>query len=325
MTYHLKTKLPIISDKFSISMTRPRPDMEISGSPERTDFRSVIESEDGGLFLIECFNLSKYKRKRAIAEIVNRLNINGLKSTIVYKKTTDGDFLFKDNNLAWQVCNFIKSDNLDRPDYVYIKEIGSEFAGFLIDLSQTSTKINLKNTDLPFFSIKKYIHSIFRQISIHNPEINPKIKPVYDFLESGFFDKHDLLKEGFCHGDIHPMNVIWKNKRIVAVIDWEFMGIKPEIYDLANLLGCIGIEDPNALGGNLVKELIAKLKKTNIYEKASWDILIEFVIAIRFGWLSEWLRKKDHEMIELETDFMNLLVKYCHDINSIWNAIKGED
>jgi homoserine kinase type II len=35
--------------------------------------------------------------------------------------------------------------------------------------------------------------------------------------------------------------------------------------------------------------------------------LIEFVIAIRFAWLSEWLRHEDREMIALETDYMNLL------------------
>lgn len=325
MTHSIKSKLPVISDKFSIPMKRQRPDMEISGSPERTDFRSVIESEDGGLFLIECFEPSKYKRKKIITETVNRLNIHGLKKTIPYEKSVDENFLFRENGLAWQVCRFIESDNLDRPDYAFLPEIGAEFADFLIDLNKISRKIGLNNSDLPFFSIKNYIISMFGQINTHNPEIISKIKPIYNLLENRFFDRHDFLKESFCHGDIHPMNVIWKENKIIAVIDWEFMGIKPEIYDLANFLGCVGMEDPNALGGNLVKELIGNLKNSNIYENASWDILIEFVIAIRFGWLSEWLRKKDNEMIELETDFMNLLLNYNNDIKSHWNAIRGEN
>lgn len=325
MTDNTESKLSTISNIFSITMKRQRPDMDISGSPERTDFRSVIESEDGGLFLIECFEQSKYKRKKIIAETINRLNIHGLKKTIPYERTPDGNFLLKEGGLVWQICRFIESDIIVRPDYVFLPEIGAEFADFIIDLNMISRKIDLNSTDLPFFSIKNYIVSIFSQINTHNPEIISKIKPVYDFLESNFFDKHRLLKEGFCHGDIHPMNAIWKNKKIVAVIDWEFMGIKPEIYDLANLLGCIGIEDPNALGGNLVNELIGKLKKSCIYENDSWDILIEFVIAVRFGWLSEWLRKKDTEMIQLETDFMNLLFNYSKDIKSHWNTIRGEN
>lgn len=323
--HNIESKLPMVSGKFSISMKRPRPDKEISGSPERTDFRCVIESYDGGLFIIECFELSKSKRKQVIADTINRLNIHGLKKTIPYQKSEDGNFLFTENGLVWQVCRFIESDDIVRPDYVFLPEIGEEFADFIIDLNRISRKIDLNSTDLPFFSIKKYIISIFTQINTHNPEIIPKIKPVYDFLENNFFDKHCLLKEGFCHGDIHPMNAIWKNNKIIAVIDWEFMGIKPEIYDLANLLGCIGIEDPNALGGDLVKELIGKLKKSDIYGNDSWDILIEFVIAVRFGWLSEWLRKKDTEMIQLETDFMNLLLNYSKDIKSHWNTIRGEN
>jgi len=324
MKNNIESRLSTISDKFSINIKRSRPDIEMSGSPERTDFRSVIESEDGGLFLIECFELSKYKRKKIIAETISRLNINGLKKTIVYEKSVEGNFLFKEKGLAWQVCKFIKSDNLDRPDYVILPEIGAEFADFIIDLNHVSRKTNLINTDLPFFSIRNYIISIFAQINAHNPEIIHKINPVFKLLGNRFFDKHDLLKEGFCHGDIHPMNIIWQEKKIVAVIDWEFMGIKPEIYDLANLLGCIGIDDPNSLGGNLVNELIEKLKKSGIYGNDSWDILVEFVIAIRFGWLSEWLRKKDTEMIELETDFMNLLITYCNDIKSHWYSIKGD-
>jgi homoserine kinase type II len=31
------------------------------------------------------------------------------------------------------------------------------------------------------------------------------------------------------------------------------------------------------------------------------------VLAIRLAWLSDWLRRDDREMIELETDFIGLL------------------
>ena len=32
--------------------------------------------------------------------------------------------------------------------------------------------------------------------------------------------------------------------------------------------------------------------------------LPELTLAVRFGWLSEWLRKRDAVMVELELDYM---------------------
>jgi aminoglycoside phosphotransferase (APT) family kinase protein len=39
----------------------------------------------------------------------------------------------------------------------------------------------------------------------------------------------------FCHGDYHPMNIIWSADDIKCVIDWEFSEYKSEIYDAANI------------------------------------------------------------------------------------------
>lgn len=314
-----------IAEVFSISVKRIMAETEIKGSPERTDFRCVVEDSSGHEYILEKFGISKAEQKNRTAITVQKLHKAGLVKTIPYIAMQSGGFTYIENKTAWQASEFVRSDNLPRPDYVIHPEIGSEFAGFLGDLSETALKIFKYDNSIKVFSIKKYIIDTFRHIEIYNPEIRIKIKPVFIFLKNAFFQVHDTLKTGFCHGDIHPMNVIWKGLKIKAVIDWEFMGFKPEIYDLANLLGCIGIEDPNALGGNLVKTLINDLKKRDIYENTSWQMLPEFLIAVRFGWLSEWLRKNDTEMIELETDFMNLLVDYCNDIKSDWNAIMGDN
>ena len=72
-----------------------------------------------------------------------------------------------------------------------------------------------------------------------------------------------------------------------------------------------------ALGSNilpalweiLVKNLIAQVKAADLYSDVSWDHFIEFVVAMRFAWLSEWLRKDDKEMIGLELDYMALLIQ----------------
>ena len=55
--------------------------------------------------------------------------------------------------------------------------------------------------------------------------------------------------------------------------------------------------------------MIAKLKASGIYSALSWEHFQGLVLALRFAWLSEWLRKNDEEMIALELDYMELLIE----------------
>ena len=131
---------------------------------------------------------------------------------------------------------------------------------------------------------------------------------------------HDRLPVSFTHGDYHPLNVIWSENGIKVVIDWEFTGYKPESYDASNLIGCIGIENPQALVGDLVKDFVKSLQEAEAFSNQSWGSLLEFILAIRFGWLAEWLRKYDREMIDLEVVYMNLLVDNAATLRKSWNT-----
>jgi len=137
-------------------------------------------------------------------------------------------------------------------------------------------------------------------------------------MENTFMSVHDQLPSCFCHGDYHPLNIIWSERGIRAVIDWEFLGYKPEAYDAANLVGCIGIENPQGLLGDFIQDLIRRLKAAALFEDISWEYFLEFVLSLRFGWLSEWLRKSDTEMIDLEIVYMNLLMDNRDTLRKAW-------
>ena len=140
--------------------------------------------------------------------------------------------------------------------------------------------------------------------------------------EKEFMDIHDKLKISFCHGDLHPLNVIWHHDQIRAVIDWEFTGMKPDIYDAANLVGCAGIEDPNGLGMPMVMTFLNHILRKNLFSKTEWRFFPEYVLALRFAWLSEWLRKKDEEMIEMEEAYMGILLDNMDILRKEWEAVR---
>ena len=94
----------------------------------------------------------------------------------------------------------------------------------------------------------------------HHPERAAAVRGVCDDLEGHFFAAHDRLPVCFCHGDPHAVNVIWGDGEIRGVIDWEFSGYKPELYDAALVLGCIGMEDPAALAGDMALAFVGLIR-----------------------------------------------------------------
>jgi homoserine kinase type II len=165
-----------------------------------------------------------------------------------------------------------------------------------------------------------FIRDLVRTLADREPDLLKKVQSAINFLETDFADTHDRLPSAFCHGDFHALNVIWGSAGIKAVIDWEFSGLKPDLYDAAIMIGCLGSENPAALAGPLALDFISRLKACGAISRLSLSVLVEFVIALRFAWLSEWLRHDDRAMIDLETTYINLLYHHSDDLKQIWQA-----
>ncbi len=295
-----------------------RKNIELSGSPERCEFRFAIECSDDGLYVIESLLEAEVNHKKKIISSLNYLIRRGLTGINPYISSKNGAYIETIGNRLWQISRFVDGVCLKRPEYVFDQWRGNILADFLINLRKTSSDMPGSDGQKPF-SIIDYIHTLNDQIKTHEPELQKKIQPVIDFLQKNFIQTHDRLPSTFCHGDFHALNVIWSGTGINAVIDWEFSGIKPEIYDMANMIGCIGIENPEALAGPLVTDFIGRLKNAAIISELSWSVLLEYIVALRFAWLSEWLRHNDHEMIEMETDYLKLLVRNAADLKHMWD------
>jgi homoserine kinase type II len=90
---------------------------------------------------------------------------------------------------------------------------------------------------------------------------------------------HDSFKITFCHGDLHPLNVIWENNKVKAIIDWEFKGFKLDVYDVTNLVGCADIENPKGTGQPMVMAFLDEIKRAAIINQQGWQHFVEYIIA----------------------------------------------
>lgn len=286
---------------------RPRPDLDISGSPERALSRVVVEDEAGALFIVERLDPMALERKREIAGAVSTLAA-GLPEVNPYLRAEDGDAVIKTEAGFIQASRYVPGIPLPRPEYLDQAWRGPALADFLIRLRRSEAARTLASS-APSFSLAPFVRRLASRLAEREPAHLERVKPALDHLEGGLFGREEELPRAFAHGDYHPLNVVWSERGIAAVIDWEFCGRKAELYDAAVLVGCLGMEHPRVLAEDITIGTIGRLQESGAFAESSWAVFFGLVLGLRFAWLSDWLKRRDAEMIELETVYIDLLLR----------------
>ncbi len=292
----------LLLSSWGIDFLRERPDVVIAGSPERTDFRVVIEDRRGDLFIVEAVAPGIRVRKHRIATILAQLNARGVAGVTPYQVTAAGDFFVFSQEKYWQVVPYVPGLALDRPAYVFDSWRGEAAAEFLLRLRKSAVDLSQ-----PVFSLPTYIDGLVESIRKNRPDVLPNVETMHAFVRKRLYPVYDRLPVCFCHGDYHAINIVWNANGIAAVIDWEFCGVKPELYDAANMVSCLGIEDPECLWAGAPVAFLDRLRASGQYAGISFEYFTDLMIAFRFAWLSEWLRKDDDDMLRMEFDYFDIL------------------
>jgi homoserine kinase type II len=306
-----------VLSQWGLSLKTIRSDCDLQGSPERSLFRAVCEDVAGRLFVVEQIAPDRRERRQLISTILDNLLADGLMQVAPYLSTPAGQSLAFCEDAWWQVSPFVAGTPMARPGYLHDAAKGESLARFCTDLSRHAKSLSgVQN--MPRFSLKDYIVKFEQDIGRHVPYVAPRFASIFDFLRKSFMEAHDTLPVAFCHGDFHPLNVIWRGDAVAVVIDWEFCGLKTEIYDAANLMGCIGMEHPSGLTDDLAAAFIQSIRESSSISAASWRLFPEFVLALRCAWLSEWLRGRDEKMVDLEQTYMHLLIDNMDVLREAW-------
>jgi len=307
-----------VASLFGITLKTLHYDIPIEGSPERSVFRVVAEDKNKSLFLLEQVPSGSLETKKKIVLTLEFLAQENLPFIRPYLKNKEGRHILEYKKDFWQIAPFVPGIALDRAKYIYEKWRAPLLADFLIALYNKSKGLSFDRQE-KIFSLKDYTYGLQRSIKRHDPSIESQVNGVINFLEKEFMPAYDSLPTCFCHGDYHAMNIIWGQNEIKCVIDWEFCGIKPEVYDMANLIGCLGVEHPSSLLGDLTLSFVEQMKASGVISPTSWKYFLEFIVALRFAWLSEWLRRKDVEMIDLELTYMHALIDNQDHLRKAWH------
>lgn len=308
---------PVLSQWF-IDCFHELPNHDLYGSPERSLKRYWIESHLGERYILDQIDPTIVARKMTIAENLERLHqINPALPIHPYLKNTQNQFISEEKAERWMLSRYLPHLPLDRRNYWKEAWRGKVMAEFLLSLHESSEQLPLsamRSWDLP---LDQYIPELIQTIRLYQADIYARIESIVQAIQP-FLVSLPERPITFNHGDFHPLNILWGDKSIVGVIDWEFCGLKTRLYDIANMVGCLGMEKPEALLEKMTTGFIQTLYRNGYGSHEEWVRLIELMVAIRFGWLSEWFRKKDSEMVELEVTYMQFLLQYKAELLARW-------
>lgn len=300
---------------FGVQFSRHRQDIAIPGSPERCLFRRVVEDADGNLFVLEQLSPGQAPRREAIARLLSDLFGCGLSGLAPYVRVpATSSFVLQDWGRHWQLSPFIPGTPLPRPGYLEDASLGDSLGTWLGAFRRGADAITPPSglmEGLRELSLPDYISSLLFRLSRVRPDIHARAARSLPAL-AGFLEACPELPPVLSHGDIHPLNVIWGERSLRAVIDWEFAGMLPAVYDLSNCLGCLAIEGEGGLDTPFARALLRRVRHEGLLstDDACW--LTPAILATRYGWLSEWLRRGDEEMIDAELEFMSFLSDFPH-------------
>lgn len=306
-----------IVSSWDLKFLKSRPEIDIAGSPERTEYRIVFEDEDGALWVLEAIQPASHEHKIRISKALAVLRQRGLSTVHPHLRTADNQYVTRNGEYHWQLRPYVGGVPLQRPSYVLDRWRGKACADFLTDLREKARDMAAFDRK-GAFSMSGFIEEMWGTMERYDPGVRTRLEPAFGFIEGEFVRLESEVPILFCHGDFHPLNVIWSGNGIESVIDWEFLGPKPGVYDMANLIGCVGFEDPTSLNKGFVMELLSQMRKATAVSDLCWEVLPEWVVAIRFAWLSDWLRRGDEEMVDLEVTYINLLIHNRRALKDIW-------
>lgn len=296
---------------WSLSLARERPDLAITGSPERCIARRVVQDADGGLWVLERIDAGQAARREALGRLLAGLATAGLTQACAYRPCAGGFVHRDEDGGAWQLAPYGAGEGLAAPDYTEEDGPGEELADFLAGLRRAAQLVGAQGgipAGIGDFFLAPYVEKLLDDMQRHAPDVHARAAALAARIRP-FLDMEPSLPRVLCHGDLHPMNALWRQGRIVLVIDWEFAGFKHALYDVANTLGCLGIENPRTFARGAGAAMLRRLTAEGILSADLAPLLRPAVAAGRFGWLAEWLRKDDAEMVAMELDYLDMLTR----------------
>lgn len=172
--------------------------------------------------------------------VLGKVGSENVNCFIKYASKSDSDILHEVNVIKTLNFDFLPTilDYDENGEFVVTKEIEGDRLSYILQTDETENsidymfeygktlaKIHLTKQEFPRVKHRKFFDIPTREYFKEN-----NITFIYDYLVE---NQPTEINECFCHGDFHYANVLWKDKKLVAVLDWELSGVGNKEFDIA--------------------------------------------------------------------------------------------
>lgn len=240
-------------------------------------------------------------------------------SAHVFEVLSDNNILFLNPEISGE---YILIDYIDSLESLY-----DSFDKKLLDIYSLLKKLHsVKNMNIKeYLPLDFIVRGQIMDIYTLKPELKNKLQNIESWLNENLFVYLPYMEKTLAHGDLHPSNILCKDGRVEAFIDWELSGYREELYDLAFIVGCIGMDDPENLTRVNLKDFIAKVINNMQINKLSWLLFIELMVAIRLYWIFVWIKREDQKMLDQELAYIDLLIKNKDELFLQYSSLISND
>ena len=139
---------------------------------------------------------------------------------------------------------------------------------YLYEYGQTLAKLHETGGTFPEVKDRRFFHIPEKQ---YFSELN--IEFVYEYLIS---NQPQIINKCFCHGDFHYANILWQEKHISAILDFELSGWGNKEFDIAWAL----ILRPGQKFMNTDKEILLFRDGYLAVGNCNWDYVKYYMVLI---------------------------------------------
>ena len=144
-------------------------------------------------------------------ELLNTLNLPNIPTVIDYDK--NGKYIVT-KEIDGERLSTLVENNSNNESLEYMQEFGKNLALIHSLSGNFKPRKHRPHMDIPSFEKLKETGLDF----------------AFNYLTENYPASQDLC---FCHGDFHYANLLWKNKKLVAILDFELAGIGDRDFDIA--------------------------------------------------------------------------------------------
>lgn len=143
-----------------------------------------------------------------------------------------------------------------------------ESLDYLFEYGQTLAKLHAQEGNFPDVKDRRFFHVADKQYFLEFD-----LEYVYDYLIS---NRPPTINKCFCHGDFHYANILWHDRHISAILDFELSGWGNKEFDIAWAL----ILRPDQKFMNTDEELSTFMEGYLSVGNCNWDYVKYYMVLI---------------------------------------------